>query len=367
MTLTSPHVTVLHLIDSLELGGAERVAVNIANALPSDQYKSYLCATRAEGPLVNEIAPHVQFLSLGRNHRFDALAVIRLLRYVNENCIQLIHAHGTSVFLASIISLLCRVPIVWHDHYGPAAINTRPVTLYRFISGRISAIIAVNDALVLWARTFFPVERINYIPNFILPSSLNVNPLAPSKTGNTIVCVANLRPQKDHLTLIRAISIAIKSEPRIKLLLVGSTNDVQQVNDIKDEISRNGLENNVTIMGQRTDVQAILQYSDIGILSSASEGLPMALLEYGAARLPVISTRVGQCAEVLDNGRAGILVDTAVPEQLAKALIHLLKSPHERSQLGSRLYERVTDHYSPKAVVRQICAVYETVLPSTTI
>ena len=77
-------------------------------------------------------------------------------------------------------------------------------------------------------------------------------------------------------------------------------------------------------MGPRNDVPAILRACRIGVLSSASEGLPLALLEYGKHGLAAVSTAVGQCPEVLDNGYAGVLVPASSPDQFSDAIVGLL-------------------------------------------
>jgi glycosyltransferase involved in cell wall biosynthesis len=123
-----------------------------------------------------------------------------------------------------------------------------------------------------------------------------------------------------------------------------------------------GLEGNVYLLGERQDVHAILNACDIGVLSSVSEGLPLALLEYGMAALAAVATHVGQCAEVLDEGRAGILVPSASPERLAHALLSLLKSPARSLALGKELQRRVQERYSAGAVMKQVCQIYEKVL-----
>jgi len=117
-------------------------------------------------------------------------------------------------------------------------------------------------------------------------------------------------------------------------------------------------------MGPRNDVPAILRQCSIGVLSSASEGLPLALLEYGKHGLAAVSTAVGQCPEVLDNGNAGVLVPPASPENLAHAIVDLLENPGRRASFARRFQERVDELYSPRRILGRICDVYERVLES---
>jgi glycosyltransferase involved in cell wall biosynthesis len=157
----------------------------------------------------------------------------------------------------------------------------------------------------------------------------------------------------------------IRQVPTANLLLVGAAIEPEYSAVVQREIVQQGLERNIALLGVRQDVYSILKACDIGVLSSASEGLPLALIEYGMAGLAAVATNVGQCGEVLDEGRAGILVPPASPEQLAEALLSLLKFPERRLALGKQLYRRVQEHYSPKCIIEQVCQVYERVLSAS--
>ena len=100
------------------------------------------------------------------------------------------------------------------------------------------------------------------------------------------------------------------------------------------------------------------------VLSSRTEGLPVSLLEYGMAGLPVVATQVGECEEVLDRGGAGLLVPPQSPRDLAEALLSLLGSPERRALLGERFLHRVQELYSAGSIIERVCLVYKAVLQS---
>ncbi len=360
-------VGVMHLIDSLEFGGAERVAVNLVNHLPRSRYEVSLCSTRAEGPLAAQVSPDVNHLRLGRRHRFDSGAIRRLASFVTENNIQIMHAHGSSLFLARMVAALTGAPrVIWHDHYGQSELEDRPVWLYRMATRGVSGVMSVNGILAEWARRKLQVraERVWYVPNFVSLSQTLAGapkPDLPGIPGSRIACVANLRPQKDHLNLLRAMRIVARQMPAAHLILLGSAGAPDYVRKVKDEIISEELSANVTWLGPRDDVGSILRSCDVGVLGSSSEGLPLSLLEYGMAGLPTVATSVGQCPEVLDGGRAGVLVPPKSPESLAHAILFLLNSPRKRMTLGRLLEEHVRTTYSPESITDQICCIYDTV------
>jgi len=362
----SRRVGVMHVLDALRIGGAERVAVNLANLLPQDRYESFLCTTREEGPLSEFVAPHVGRLFLERGSTVDIAAVSRLVKFVRSHEIQILHAHASALFFARLASLFPPYPaVVWHDHYGRYAFNDRPVWLYKAVTRRIGGVIAVNGPLADWSRNSLkiPSGRVWYIKNLVrLEGGSQHQVELPGTPGSRIVCVANIRPQKDHFNLLQAMLVLKAKFPGAHLLLVGDFADREYCDSVLREISQLGLGGHVTYLGARHDVPAILRSCDIGVLGSLSEGLPLSLLEYGMAGLPAVATDVGQCPEVLDDGAAGVLVPPADPRKLAGALASLLTSPERRVALGERLKQRVEAEYSAEKVVSRICDVYSHVL-----
>ncbi|HVG31091.1 MAG TPA: glycosyltransferase [Pyrinomonadaceae bacterium] len=358
-------VGVMHVTDTLDAGGTERVAVNLCNLLPRDRFRAYLCTTRRDGSLADSVADDVGRLRLGRTWRFDAAALRRLAAFVKEHDIKILHAHGSALFVSGLAAMLPPRPaLVWHDHFG-LPLETRSALFDRPLARRARGVIAVSQPLADWSREKLrvPAERVRYIPNFVCaPGAFGLAPELPGEAGARIVCVANLRPQKDHLTLIRAMAHVARRHPAAHLLLVGASPDANYRAAVVEEIARRGLARRVTLLGERRDVHAILRACDIGVLSSIAEGLPLALVEYATAGLASVATRVGQCAEVLDDGRAGLLVPAREPDRLAEALSALLGSPARRAALGETFRRRARLLYSADSIVGQVCEVYERVL-----
>ena len=362
-------VAVMQVTDTLAVGGAERIAVSFANALPRDRFSSHLCTTRAAGPLAALLHGDVRRLDLCRRTTLDIKALVRARSYILEKGISVLHAHGTAVYFAVASAFLARnCLVVWHAHYGRQAEQTRAPWPLRLAARRVAGIIAVSSPLAEWARTRLgvPADRVWCVPNFVVEPLRSPEPPAlPGTPGKRIVCVANLRPEKDHLTLLDAMKQVVGFEPAASLLLVGCEADPAQAAKVKEQIQHDGLAGHVFLLGSRNDVGSILRGCDIGVLSSSSEGMPLALLEYGLAGLPVVSTAVGQCAEVLAGGRAGVLVEPHQPDKLAAALVKLLTAEDLRRTLGKVFKDRVTLEYGERTAVSRICGIYEKVLGRT--
>ena len=356
---------ILHLIDTLEVGGAERVAVNFANLLPRERYRPFLATTRHEGPLAVTVAPDVGRYRMDRVHRLDPRAFMRLRRFIGDQNIRLIHAHASGLFAGALAKLLSPgIKLVWHDHCGFAD-GHAPLPVYWLLAREVDAVIAVKQSLVEFAvrRLHVAATRAIRLPNFVvIPAAAPVIPPRPGVPGKRIVCLANLREQKDHPNLIRAMALVVRDEPTAHVLLAGAEGSPDYAAAVRDQIAALGLTANFSLLGLRTDTTALLNGCDVAVLSSRNEGFPMSLLEYGVAGLATVSTDVGECADILAGGEAGRLVPPEAPELLATALLELLRNPQLRRVLGERLRQRVRENYSADAVMQRVTALYDSLL-----
>ncbi|MCB0425854.1 MAG: glycosyltransferase [Mangrovimonas sp.] len=354
---------VLQLIDSLEAGGAERMAVNLANGLASEIESSYLCTTRKEGILLNSLNPDVHYLFLNKTSTIDVLAFIRFYKYLKKEKITHLHAHSSSFFLATLVSLfLPRLQLIWHDHYGNSEfLEERPYQVLKWCSKRFNAVLSVNMLLVDWAQHHLKCSIVRYLPNFVdvkfEPGNLEL-PLYGS-SGKRILCLANLRSQKGHLNLFKAFKEVSLRFPDWTLHCVGKDFKDAYSNKLKIKLRNLGLEHLVSLYGSRPDVKAIIAACDIGVLSSHSEGLPLALLEYGTGGLAVVATDVGDCIKVIPNSEYGQLVSRGDIDALVKALIQYIENPHLRKQHSLNLKKHISENFSFEAVFKQLKSVYQ--------
>lgn len=360
-------IRVMQMVDSLSLGGAETVAVNLANLFQTHpQIESYLCVTRKMGLLVDRLDPGLHVLTLDRKTTFDLKAIFLLRNYLFANKIQIIHAHGSAIFLSTVIK--CFIPsihIIWHIHQGGIANHKGCKRIIENLLEKFtSGVIVVNQDLLKNFSHASKGSHIWYIPNFI-STSIKVHDIhqqLPNIEGKKIICVANLRPEKDHLTLIKAMKKVVEISPGTHLLLAGSVGDKDYEQRLLIEIENLGLKSNISMLGARADIGYLLNNSNIAVLSSLYEGFPLVILEYGQAGLPVVATRVGQIPKILDEGNYGLLVEPSNPDQLAGALTKLLLDESLCKDLGSSLKTHVEHSYSPDAAVDKITSIYRTLL-----
>lgn len=347
---------ILQIIDSLEAGGAEQMAVSYANALVDKIEFSGLVATRAEGVLRNKLSSRVPYVFLNKTAILDFKALFRLRKWVIENRISHIQAHSSSFFTAFLLKMLMpQVQLIWHDHYGNSEyLDKRSTFELKLTLPFFSGIIAVNQKLKTWAEKNRLSQNIIFLPNF--PSKSEVeNPLTILNgiAGKRIVCLANLRLQKNHFFLLEVAQTIKKTHPEWSFHLVGKDFQDAYSQKIKEKLIELNLEKTVFIYGSKNDVDAILNQSTIAILSSQSEGLPVSLLEYGMQKMPVVVTDVGEISSLVQHAVNGFLVSSKDSKSFCEALIQLIENDGLRKKMGFALYEEVNTTYSEATIIQK--------------
>ena len=345
---------ILQIIDSLEAGGAERMAVNYANALADTIDFSGLVVTRKEGDLLNQVGDKVSSLFLDKKGTLDWNALSTLRKFVIKNKVGIIHAHSTSFFLAFLLKLSCpSLQLIWHDHYGDSEfLSKRPSLALRLVLPFFNGIIAVNQNLKLWAEQKMHFKNVVYLPNF--PSKENdvlKNTDLKGIKGKRIVSLANLRVQKNHFLLLEVAKKVQISHPEWTFHLVGKDFEDGYSKKIKSLISEFNLEKKVFLYGSRPEIKYILEESTIAVLTSQSEGLPVALLEYGWYAKPIVVTNVGEIPLLIQDGINGFMVETGKTQSFYDSLVKLMENETLQNDFGKALQKSINADYSEKSVI----------------
>jgi len=356
---------VLHIIDSLLTGGAETIAVNTVNELNNtNEVNAYLCCTRKEGPLKQFVSNYERYLFLKKKRTIDFNALQLLANFIKLNQITILHAHTTSFFIAVLIKFrFPKIKILWHNHTG-ANIELKGFRLLfiKYCSLFFSANIHVNEGLSNWAKKKLYVSKNTVLNNFAKLADVSPHTILKGDESQKIVCLAALRSEKDHLNLLSAFKLVLKKTDDASLHLVGTNYKNNYANSLEEIIEDNNLEHKVFLYGNCTDVKHILSQASIGVLASKSEGLPIALLEYGLASLPVIITNVGDCTKVVRNENTGLVVEKENSKELAEGIIQLLQKNKYAVQLGNNLNHFVLMNYGLNSYLSHLIASYKSVL-----
>ena len=345
---------IVQIIDSLEPGGAERMAVNYANSLIDRIEFSGIVATRNEGDLKSKIFPSVSYLFLDRTKTIDFNAFYKLRKYCKENKITHLQPHSTSYFFIVLFKIFFnKIKIIWHDHYGLSEfLNKRNSFVLKIASFFFDGIISVNYQLKNWAITELNCKRVIYLPNFTnKEAETKSETVLKGNLGKRIVCLANLRHQKNHLLLINVAKRLVKSYPDWSFHLVGKDFQDDYSRKLKQTIDENNLADTVFLYGSRNDVATIINRSEIGILTSRSEGLPIVLLEFGLHKKAIVFTNVGEIPLIVQHKTNGLLVPSENVDLFYDSIISLIEHPLIREQLGVALFNTIMKNNSEEAVL----------------
>ncbi|MFN3754429.1 glycosyltransferase [Flavobacterium sp.] len=345
---------IVQIIDSLEIGGAEKMAVNYANALSKKVAFSGLVATRAEGNLKSQLSNSVSYLFLKKTKTVDFAAAIRLKKYCKAHQVTYLQPHSSSYFIALMVKMIYpKINIIWHDHNGLSEfISAQKSLVLKIASFFFKGIIVVNYKLKNWAEKELNCKKVVYFPNFTNEVSVvNVETHLKGITGKRILCLANLRDQKNHFLLLKVAERLKKSNPDWTFHLIGKDFGDDYSKQIKELIVSMELTQTVFVYGSKNDIVPIINQVDIAILTSKSEGLPVALIEYGLYSKPVVSTSVGEIPMIIQHGINGFLVGVQEVDQFEECLSQLIKDEKLRQRLGEALHQTILENHSEDSII----------------
>jgi len=378
---SSEGTRVLLFIQLLELGGSETQCVELARRLAAEGYSVTVGCLRAGGPLRKKLLESgvrcVVFPVPGTLLRPNAiLQMLKLVAFIRRERFSVVHTNDLySNLFALPAAWLARVPVIVSSRrdlgrwwwYTPARRK-----LLRRIQ-RLSTRVLVNSEAVrqeLITRDGFAPERIVVVYNGIdterfAAARADREKLIPGTSANDklIIMTANMHTgAKGHGDLIEAARTVRETCPEARFLLAG---DGEMRAFFEEQVRTAGLARMFIFLGHRTDIPQLLSCCDIGVLTSRSEGLPNAVLEYLAAGLPVVATAVGGVPEIIENGVHGLLIPPDNPGALSTAILRLMKDEQLRERLGKAGRERVETRFNFSRLLASVKRIYEKRLSSS--
>lgn len=370
--------TVVHVITRLDLGGAQQNTLDTCIGLDRDAFDVVLL--HGPGGLLDSelgaLAPeaHRVLPQLGRAvaPAADLRAGLQMLGALRElkarhrkRCGDthrfIVHTHTSKAgLLGRWAADRLGVEHVVHSihgfpfHAGQAVpVRQSYVALERWAGARTEAFIAVCRANVAEAQALGIVRPHHRVR--VIRSGMDLEPFFAAAAGRKaargalgvgsdrllVLSVANLKPQKDPLTLIRAVDAARRSLPQLQVWYAG---DGSLRPRVEAEIARRNLGDHVRLLGWRRDVPRLLAACDAFLLTSRFEGLPRTVVQALAAQRPVIASRVDGTSEVLRDGVNGMLVEPGDAEGFAAALVRTLRDPPHLPPMRSELAPWSREH-----------------------
>lgn len=171
-----------------------------------------------------------------------------------------------------------------------------------------------------------------------------------------ITNVAVLDKRKGQCYLIDAAKKLVEQYDRIYFLIVGDGEEKAALNTQIEDLQLN---ERVLLLGKRRDINRILSFTDVFVLSSLHEGLPNALMEAMSMGLPCIATDVGGVRELISDKLQGIVIKTKSASEIEKGVVKLLSSKLLREKIGAAAYEKMKKYYELGAVADELRVIYK--------
>ncbi len=336
---------VLHIITRLELGGAQKNALAILTNLPQDKYEAHLLTSsglledeaRAIPGLRLKLLP---FLRRRPNPILDILAFFSMAYYIRTNKIDIVHTHSSKAgILGRLAAKTVGVKAIFHTIHGWGFHDLRRSffnDLYIFLE-RLTAKITVKLIAVTESDIQKGLDnRIGVEKQYCLircgidrdrfkaigqQDILNVKNSLGLKEEKVVGMVACLKPQKNPLDFIRCARLIVNDDPQVKFLLVG---DGVLRPQVEREIQKNGLTEDVFLLGWRRDMGAIMSIIDVLVLTSLWEGAPLVFLEAMCFSKPIVAYDICGAGELVKDNVNGFLVCPRDTEGLAQKVNLLL-------------------------------------------
>jgi glycosyltransferase involved in cell wall biosynthesis len=348
-----------HVAGSLDYGGAENQVALLLNGLNSCFFDRFLITfKKVETTKSRALCDTIKLFNVGFRRRGQIVCIFRLYRLFKTLGIEVVQAHTYYANLyASIAARLAGVKVVMTTEHGQASWKrpTHHLIERRIISPLVSMRVAVSNDIrnIRVLSGDVSATKITVINNcVVIPETKASHNI---KERLKIGTVGRLVPAKDYQTLIRAFGKVIGDGFNAELTIVG---DGPERARLEKEVQDLVLYEHVTFAGFQANVDIFLNEFDIFVLTSITEGIPIAMLEAMAKGLPVVATIVGGIPEVLQDNVDGLLVESSNPQMIADTLKRLINDRFLRIRLGEAAREKIKSSFCSESVCKQYEQLY---------
>jgi len=368
---------VLQLVGSFHMGGSERQAVQLIRLLHENKtYNIFLAALNNEGVLREEVE-QIGFIDipefrLASFYDFNFLKQLqKCVRFLRENKIEIVHTHDfyTNVFGISA-ARLANVKVKIASKRETSGMRSKAqAAIEKRIFGFADTIVANSKAVENYLiEKGISAEKIEVIYN-----GLDLERLKPKQANRAAICeelglpkdenikfitlVANLRHDvKNQSMFLRTAKRVLEKMPQAHFVLAG---EGELKNDLENLAKELKIADKTHFIGRCAKVPELLSISFAGVLTSFAEGFSNSILEYMAARLPVVATNVGGAREAIIEGESGFLVESNDEETMANRLIELLENEKKAKRFGKEGRKIVEEKFSCATQIEKTLELYQ--------
>jgi glycosyltransferase involved in cell wall biosynthesis len=312
---------------------------------------------------------NIDYAEITERHSWDPKIWTALRRLVREKNIDIVHSHEYKSDLLGLLLAKFEPVIPIATVHGWTGCTRREKFFYsvdKRLLRRFPRLIAVSNQI---RKTLIEAgvreDRIHTIPNAIdthvfrrdaarvksVRDSLGLGP-----DDFVIGAVGRLEPQKRFDLLLQGFAQVRSTRPDLRLLIVG---DGEERTNLEHDIRRLGLADSCRLLGHRTDIVDLHHAFNLLVQSSDYEGTPNAILEAMAMETPIVATKVGGTAELIQNGDHGLLAPPRSPAALARAIEESLDDVESTNKRRAAARLRVEQEFSFDKRLQAVEAIYE--------
>ena len=378
--------TLLHVIDALNIGGAQELVALLADKAPKSVYQTIVCAIQPDRTMQSRIESTGAILYCLDRKRPGIRCpggfisyVYRTVRDIFSICrkhrVDVVHCHLSDAEFIGIFAgwLYGADRILTTVHYPALLPERKPgdirnhlrIGITRILYRWTDAVVAVSTDTADQLKTVFRLspDKIHVIINGIdvkaihetHPKNRTYLSVLASPEQKIVTSIGRLMPPKGHRYLIEAMPFLIETFPDLKLLVAGDGDLRHSLEELGQQLN---VRNHISFLGSRNDVADILAISDVFVLPSVSEGTSLALLEAMSASKPIVATDIPGNRAVLKNGHNSLLVPPGDAQKLSEAITFLINHSDTASGYGVQAYRDVYQSFNIDRTVCRLAALW---------
>ena len=366
-------MTSVHLDTARTWRGGQHQVLLTVTGLCEMGHPAVLVA-QGSGELTKRTTEGLRTVALNPSGEFDLQAGWQLYRILRSIEPEVVHVHDPMGLALMAMALkfqprLAPRPLIVASRRVDFHLKKNAFSRWKY--RHIDVFIAVSSVIArMLAEDGIPADRIEVVHDGVPIGTIDKTPAADVHKelwlphGAPIIGnVAALVPHKGQKDLIAAAARVVRAVPDARFVILG---EGELRPTLEQQVRSLGLERHVFLPGFRPDALSLQKSFDIFVMSSITEGLGSAMLDALACGTPVVGTYAGGIPEAIEHGRTGLLVKPHHPNDLAAAIVRLLKDPALRARLGAAGRAHVETAFSVERMVEGTLAVYESRLAART-
>lgn len=352
---------IIFIFGSIKTGGYQTINVTIANQLVKRGFSVRLLLLSDNAKHYYSLDKSIAIDNIKHSKRKPIKFVFQLYKYLRSFPRSIIITNNILDYTYTKVStlLLKKTPVFWAIHY------TKPSTKKKLIVHKFIAFF-----LKMFSNNFISIHRsqiqfykktygFNEMDFNLIYNGVNINRFRPlnkeiNKTDYNsfnIVHVASIKPLKDQRTLLKAVNYLNQTVDKWKLYIAGEDR-ANMLPELKSYLIENKIKDKVYFLGNTENISSLLTNSDVFVLTSTTEALPVSIMEAMACGLPIISTNVGGCSELVADGENGFLTKVKDFEGIGKKLRELYYDDEMKKRMGEESRNRAVKFFSEEKMIK---------------